>query len=127
MLRIDLIQTAKSNVYLLEGQLTGAWVEELRSAWVNARPREVRVTEYVDLNEVTRVDAPGLHLLEVMHLAGVRFVAKAPYTVSLLEDLESTILPSLPDEKDEESLKRFRIQMGALVETIRSEPSVPRP
>ena len=72
MLRIDLIHYAKAIVFHLEGQLMGEWVEELRIAWVDAKPRGDRVAEFVDLNLVTRVDSNGLHLLHVMYLAGVQ-------------------------------------------------------
>lgn len=109
MLRIDVIQTEKSTSYHLEGQLIGEWVEALRVAWVEAQPREHHVDEYVDLNLVTRVDPSGLHLLHVMYLAGVRFVATAPYTVSLLEELDGAVLEKLPEEDVSGPAKRFRI------------------
>ncbi|MCW5964425.1 MAG: hypothetical protein KIT83_10340 [Bryobacterales bacterium] len=109
MLRIDVIQSEKSTVYHLEGQLIGEWVETFRLAWVEAQPREHRVDEYVDLNLVTRVDPSGLHLLHVMYLAGVRFVASAPYTVSLLEELNGAVLEQLPEEAGSGPARRFRI------------------
>ncbi len=113
MLRIDMIHTKKSTVFHLEGHLTGEWVEALRVAWVDARPRDRHVREYADLNNVTRVDSTGLHLLHVMNLAGVRFVATAPYTVSLLEDFEGPVLERVPDEEATDPAKRFRIRIEA--------------
>jgi len=111
MLRIDVIQTERTIVFHLEGQLMGDSVEELRTAWVQVRPYQVRTDEYVELNGVTRVDATGLHLLNVMYLSGVRFVATAPYTVSLLEDLDGAVLESLPEEASLRQARRFRIRI----------------
>ena len=99
MLRIDLIHYANMIVFHIEGKLAGEGVEELRSAWVGARPTG-NAAEFVDLNNVTSVNAAGLHLLNVMYLAGVRFVANSPYTIALLEDLEGAIVESLPEDRE---------------------------
>jgi hypothetical protein len=99
MLRINLIHYANMIVFQAEGKLAGIAVEELRSAWIQARPQG-DMAEFVDLTEVTRVDANGLHLLNVMYLAGVRFVATSPYTVALLEDLEGAVVDSLPEDRE---------------------------
>ncbi|MCU0227401.1 MAG: hypothetical protein MUF01_07155 [Bryobacterales bacterium] len=126
MLRIDVVHTTKATLFLLEGDLSGSLVEELRKAWVGARPRETRVTEYVDMNHVTRVDALGLHLLQVMHLAGVHFIATAPYTQSLLEDVVGAVLPALPEDDEATPLKRYRFPIGDLLESTSGMPPLPR-
>ena len=99
MFRIDLIHYTNMIVFRLQGKLAGDAVEELRSAWVEARPAG-NAEEFVDLEEVTSVDAAGLHLLNVMYLAGVRFVASSPYTIALLEELDGAIVESLPEDRE---------------------------
>lgn len=99
MFRIDLIHYTNMIVFRLQGKLAGDAVEELRSAWVEARPTG-NAEEFVDLEEVTSVDAAGLHLLNVMYLAGVRFVASSPYTIALLEELDGAIVESLPEDRE---------------------------
>lgn len=120
MLRIDLIETGRATIFHLEGQLVGEWVEELRLAWVQARPSDPRSAEFVDLNLVTRVDAVGLHLLQVMQLAGVSFIATAPYTVSLLEDLDGVVLHELPKDllAREGRHIRYRIEGGRAIRPV---------
>lgn len=96
MLRITLFEQNGLLIYKLEGDLAGEWVDELREHWFQSTAGSSRHREFIELNDVTRIDAAGLHLLSVMHLAGVRFVATAPYTRSLLEEFEGAVYDELP-------------------------------
>lgn len=96
MLRITLLEQNGLLIYKLEGELAGEWVVELREHWFQSTAGSSRHREFIELNHVTRIDAAGLHLLSVMHLAGVRFVAAAPYTRSLLEEFEGAVYDELP-------------------------------
>ncbi|MDZ7639282.1 MAG: hypothetical protein U5J83_13695 [Bryobacterales bacterium] len=82
-------------VYKLEGDLAGEWVNEFREAWFRA-PSGSRKNEFVDLDSVNRIDREGMQLLSLMGLAGVRFVASAPYTRSLLEEFGEAVYDELP-------------------------------
>ncbi len=96
MLRITVLPSNSLLVYKLEGDLTGEWVRELREVWFQVPTGTSRRNEFVELDGVSRIDAEGLHLLSVMHLAGVRFVATAPYTRSLIEEFEGSVYERLP-------------------------------
>lgn len=97
MLRVSIDQIRGFTVYKLEGDLAGAWVDELREAWFANPASKSRKTDVVDLNGVIRIDAAGLHLLSVMNIAGVRFVSRAPYTRSLLAEFSTSVLEELPE------------------------------
>lgn len=99
MLRITLLEKNGLLLYKLEGELAREWVAELRELWFRSPAGTSRKREFIDLNDVTRIDAAGLHLLSVMHLAGVRFLATAPYTRGLLEEFEGAVYEELPSEE----------------------------
>ena len=96
MLRVTVKDVEELVVYRLEGDLSGQWVDELREVWFNAPTSASRNCEFVDLTGVARIDRAGIHLLSVMNLAGVQFVARAPYTRSLLTEFGASILEEIP-------------------------------
>lgn len=74
MLRVNYSETAGGQRWILCGRLAGAWVDELRSCWREARDRAPRARAFIDLNEVTYIDAPGEDLLREMKNAGAQFI-----------------------------------------------------
>ena len=95
MFRVTVLQDGDSVVYRLEGELAGESVESLRESW-NGVADSGNGFHIVDLNGVVRIDAAGLQLLSMMNLAGVRFVARAPYTRGLLAEFGARTYDELP-------------------------------
>lgn len=86
MLRIHYAPTNGCRQLHLSGQLSGAWVGELRNCWNHARSTN-EAFEVLNLTQVTYIDEHGERLLAEMHEAGVRFVAAGVETKYLLEHL----------------------------------------
>jgi len=84
MLRI----TTTGQTLVLQGQLAGPWVAELKSAW----DKSLLV---VDLTDVTFIDEAGARVLCAMKDAGVRFVARGVDTKHLLDKLKCKTAPPL--------------------------------
>lgn len=75
MIRITIHHTADHLVFTVEGCLVGAWVAELETSWIQARPtlhgRHLRV----DLRGVCQVDDAGRELMARLYADGAEFVA----------------------------------------------------
>ena len=69
----------------LEGRLTGAWVEELKTCWQQAAAANQQVG--VRLKEVTFVDESGRKLLADMHRQGVTLAAEGCMTKAIIEEI----------------------------------------
>jgi anti-anti-sigma regulatory factor len=69
----------------LEGRLTGAWVEELKTCWQQAAAADQQVG--VRLKEVTFVDGSGRKLLADMHRQGVTLAAEGCMTKAIIEEI----------------------------------------
>ncbi|MFL5638904.1 MAG: STAS domain-containing protein [Gemmatimonadaceae bacterium] len=63
-------------VLTLEGNLTGACVEELDTCWQTVVSAAPGAQLRVDLSGLCRVDAQGREVLSAMHRAGARLVAR---------------------------------------------------
>lgn len=98
MLRVTYSETPSRQRWLLCGRLTGAWVDELRSYWREARDRAPHAHAFVDLNDVTYIDAPGEELLREMQSAGATFVVGG---------VENKHLVSCLDQKQRGEIKVF--------------------
>jgi anti-anti-sigma regulatory factor len=93
MLRITTTtDTSQHQRWILQGQLAGPWVAELRSAWDNALKQPKCV---VDLTDVTFVDEAGAKVLCSMKEAGVRFIARGVDNKHLLGELKGPSAPAL--------------------------------
>lgn len=89
MLKVSYSNTREGQRWTLCGRIAGAWVEELRSFWNQARGREPAARAVVDLREVTFIDASGESLLAEMKLSGAELVAAGAankYLVATLLD-----------------------------------------
>jgi anti-anti-sigma regulatory factor len=85
MLKITIHNDPGQSSFELEGRLTGAWVEELKTCWQRAAPVNQRVV--VRLKEVTFVDEAGRTLLADMHNQGVTLAAEGCMMKAIVEEI----------------------------------------
>lgn len=88
MLRVIYSETSSGQRWILCGRLAGAWVDELRSCWREARDRAPHAQAFVDLNDVTYIDGPGEELLREMQSAGAMFVVAGVENKHLVNTLD---------------------------------------
>ena len=98
MLKITVMQTQTEKRWILQGQLVGLWVEELRRCWKEKRITKNRKGCVVDLNGVTFIDKRGERLLRAMSKTGADLTSNGMYTKHLLEKLKThkSSFPRLP-------------------------------
>jgi anti-anti-sigma regulatory factor len=102
MLKIT-IQPGKTTTRLmLEGRLTGPWVEELRRCWEAAAV--VAASDVViDLAGVTFIDAEGKELLIRMWQGGAKFHAVGCLTRCIVEEItKGEVVKSSPTKQGKE-------------------------
>lgn len=95
MLKITVTETQTESRWILQGQLVGPWVQELRRNWKAKHTRESRKRCVVDLNDVSFIDRNGERLLRAMSKTGADLNSTGMYTNHLLEKL-TTRKSSLP-------------------------------
>ena len=85
MLRITVREDEKKGRIEAAGKIGGPWLAELENTWrsVQAPAREIEI----DLKDVTGVDDAGRELLERMHRAGARLVARGVMMKALLDEI----------------------------------------
>jgi anti-anti-sigma regulatory factor len=88
MLRITMTEDASEQRWVLQGRLTGSFLEELTANWQSNRDSPVTRELVVDLNGVTGIDKDGERVLLMMIKDGAKFVANGIYTKHLLESLQ---------------------------------------
>jgi ABC-type transporter Mla MlaB component len=87
MLKIETVRNGSGTVTLiLEGQLIGLWVDELRLACARARRARARVA--VDLGGVAFVDRDGVALLRELADHGTRMSSCSPFVAEQLKTQE---------------------------------------
>jgi hypothetical protein len=89
MLRVCYSETADGQRWRLCGRLTGPWVDELRSCWLQARKRAPLARALVDLQEVTFIDPAGEQLLGEMAREGAVLVATGVANKYLIASLRA--------------------------------------
>jgi hypothetical protein len=89
MLRITMTEDASEQRWVLQGRLTGSFLEELTANWQSNRDSPVTRDLVVDLNGITCIDKDGERVLLMMIKDGAKFVANGIYTKHLLESLQS--------------------------------------
>ncbi len=82
MLKITVQRDETKSTLLIEGKLAGPWVAEVRATWEAERLTATEV--FVDLNEVTFVDAEGKALLTKLHEAGATLICKGCLTRAIV-------------------------------------------
>ena len=95
MLRITTTDTARERKWILEGQLAGPFVAELRSAFESSGSSLQLRKSVVDLSNVTFIDEAGAQVLCGMAQQGVRFISRGVDTKNLLEGIERKAAPPL--------------------------------
>lgn len=103
MLKITNSGSASEQRWTLCGQLTGPWVNELRSNWERTRSESNGRKPVVDLREVTFIDERGQRLLDEMRRDGAEFVASGVDTKDVLDNLA---------DAGKRPLRRFLVHMG---------------
>jgi hypothetical protein len=88
VLKITVTETQTESRWILQGQLVGPWVRELRKHWKEKHTTESLKSCVVDLNEVTFIDKSGERLLRAMYKKGADLTADGMYTKHLLEKLK---------------------------------------
>lgn len=88
MLRITTAESAGGLRLVLEGRLTGAFVQEAAAAWIQLSRTPTRVE--IDLCEVLAVDEEGRRLLARMADAGVQFVARGCAMREMVREIAET-------------------------------------
>lgn len=91
MLRITITENESEQRWVLQGRLTGSFLEELTSSWCSNRDRQPAQIRVVDLNQITGIDKDGEQVLMRMINDGAKFVATGLYTKHLLESLSRHI------------------------------------
>jgi ABC-type transporter Mla MlaB component len=81
MLRITVHNGEKTQTILLEGKISGLWVEELDRTWHNLAPEFGKKKLQLDLRGVDFVDAKGSKLLrEIYRETNASFLTDSPLT-----------------------------------------------
>ena len=86
MLRINRHREAGKLTLQLEGDLTGAWVEDFLTAWRECRASDACTVE-IDLSCVGRIDKSGEYLLALVHSHGGRLTGSGLATQHLIRSI----------------------------------------
>jgi ABC-type transporter Mla MlaB component len=86
MLKITIQNSSSTVILKLEGSIKGAWVDELRKAWLTSANIAAGQPVTVDLAGVTFADAAGQDLLLRMWKEGVALSGGSGFLRQLLED-----------------------------------------
>ena len=105
MLRVTITENGNEQKILLEGELAGRDLAELKTAWNSHRASREGRRCIVNLNGVTLIDRNGESMLMEMRREGAEFVASGVATKYQLESLG--ILEGRPSE--EPSAPRGRV------------------
>ena len=89
MLRLSYYCSDGGERWNLSGQLSGPWVDEMRTVWRRIREHTPRARAIVDLKEVTFIDEAGEQLLAEIESAGAEFVAAGVEHKHLLANLKA--------------------------------------
>ena len=87
MFRITVHDQPGTVTLKLEGRLGGEWVRVLKDCWQSAVTGHSKDSLYVDLTEVTSVDASGRDCLASLHRQGARFIATDCLTKAIVAEI----------------------------------------
>ena len=88
MLRLRMHSGPTETALLLEGRLTGPWVDELARCWGSLRDENHAGPIRVDLEGVTFVSAAGKALLARLHDDGAALTARGCMTSAIIEEIK---------------------------------------
>jgi outer membrane protein len=82
MLKITIRREGENSVLELEGKLAGPWVDELASCTREEKARNAKI--FVDLQNVSFIDAQGKTLLQTLHREGATLAGKGCLTRAII-------------------------------------------
>jgi hypothetical protein len=88
VLKITVTETHTENRWVLQGQLVGPWVAELRKCWRADHRSKSYEGCIVDLNDVTYIDKAGERLLRALFKKGVELVGNGAYTKHVIDKVK---------------------------------------
>jgi len=86
MLRVRTHCGPTETVLVVEGRLTGPWIDELAGCWANLRDKQSAPIR-VDLEGVTFVSPAGKALLARLHDEGALLTARMCMTSAIIEEI----------------------------------------
>jgi hypothetical protein len=86
MMRVNIEANGNCLTLRIEGELTKAWVEEVRLCRVASTALKLRRIR-VDLTDVSYIDAEGRRLLASMHGQGVEIKAAGVFNNAIVEEI----------------------------------------
>jgi anti-anti-sigma regulatory factor len=87
MLKITITNTAKEELWTLQGRLVAPWVKELKASWKRAHHTTQGRRCIVNLHDVTFIDQSGERMLRCMFAQGAQLVAGDVYVKQVLDRL----------------------------------------
>ena len=87
MLRIRTLSRPGETLLVLEGRLTGPWVDELARCWARLRDENHAGPIRVDLEGVTFVSAAGKALLARLYVEGALLTARGCMTSAIIDEI----------------------------------------
>lgn len=98
MLRVEMEQSADSQIFRLEGRFTGEGAEHVRILVARCLPEKKLI---VDMTDVMFIDSTGEEVLALLKRLGAEFVADNVYTLYICERLN---LPLVSEGKSKAHL-----------------------
>jgi hypothetical protein len=87
MLRLQTLSRPGETLLVLEGRLTGPWVDEVARCWARLRDENHKAPIRVDLDGVTFVSAAGKALLARLRGDGAVLTARGCMTSAIIEEI----------------------------------------
>jgi hypothetical protein len=89
VLRISITENGTEMRLVLQGRLTGPWVDELKTSWRAASQLLKGRTCKVDIDQLTFMDKRGNRALRAMSREGAQFIANDLHMRSVADELRS--------------------------------------
>ena len=105
MLRITLPTASHSGLFILEGRLTGLWVNEFLRV---ARGTNQGLGNIFDLQEVFYVDSEGEEALQLLARRGARFITESAYGKDLCHRLKLNRVESSDLDNNDGGSRKLR-------------------
>jgi hypothetical protein len=87
VIRINRIREHSTMRLIVEGTLSGAWVEELEKCWLDVKAALIDEQVRVELSGVSYIDEKGRHLLKCMFTEGAELRATGVMTKGIIEEI----------------------------------------
>lgn len=91
MIRISKIYEGSKQGLLVEGRLSGDWVDVLENCWLEAQRSPIGEPMHIDLSGVSYVDETGRELLARMIRDGAELGATGVMTRAIIEEITERI------------------------------------